>query len=65
MAKVPNRVLSRDHLLDEVSRHDEPLSDRMIDVLVSRLRKKIEKDPKNPQMIITALGSSYKFTTVG
>jgi two-component system torCAD operon response regulator TorR len=65
MAKVPNRVLSRDHLLDAVSRHDESPSDRMIDVLVSRLRKKIEIDPKNPRMIITILGSGYKFTTGG
>lgn len=65
MAKVPNRVLSRDHLLDAVSRHDESPSDRMIDVLVSRLRKKIEKDPKNPQLIVTVLGSGYKFTTGG
>ncbi len=65
MAKVPNRVLSRDHLLDAVSRHDESPSDRMIDVFVSRLRKKIEKDPKNPQMIVTVLGSGYKFTIQG
>lgn len=65
MAKVPNRVLSRDRLLDAVSRHDESPSDRMIDVLVSRLRKKIEKDSKNPQMIVTVLGSGYKFTIQG
>lgn len=60
--KAPNRVLSRDQLLDAVSRHEDAPSDRMIDVLVSRLRKKIESDPKRPTLIVTVLGSGYKFT---
>ncbi|MFP6732416.1 MAG: response regulator transcription factor [Rhodospirillales bacterium] len=46
LAKAPNRVLSRDYLLDAVSRSDDAPSDRLIDVLISRVRKKIEDEPK-------------------
>ncbi|NQV56856.1 MAG: response regulator transcription factor, partial [Rhodospirillales bacterium] len=63
LAKAPNRVLNRDFLLDAVSRNDDAPSDRLIDVLVSRVRKKIEEDPKKPKMIITVAGSGYKFST--
>ena len=62
LANAPNRVLSRDHLLDAVTHDDEPPSDRMIDVFVSRLRKKIEKDPRKPVYIVTVPGHGYKFT---
>ena len=61
-AKAPNRVLTRDHLLDAVSRYDDAPTDRMIDVLVSRLRKKIEADPRNPTFIVTIRGCGYKFS---
>ena len=64
LIKAPNRVMSRDHLLDAVARDDEPPSDRMIDVFISRLRKKIEKDPKKPAYIVTVPGHGYKFTGV-
>lgn len=60
--RAPNRVLTRDHLLDAVSRYDDSPTDRMIDVLVSRLRKKIEDDPRNPAFIITIRGCGYKFS---
>ena len=62
LAKAPNRVLSRDHLLDAVSRNDDAPSDRLIDVLISRVRKKIEDEPKKPKIIITVAGSGYKFS---
>ena len=62
-ARAPNRVLSRDHLLDAVSRYDDAPTDRMIDVLVSRLRKKIETDPRNPAFIVTIRGCGYKFSS--
>lgn len=62
LVKAPNRVLSRDFLLDAVSRDDDAPSDRLIDVLVSRVRKKIESDPKKPTLIITVPGFGYKFT---
>jgi DNA-binding response OmpR family regulator len=62
LAKAPNRVLSRDFLLDAVSRDDDAPSDRLIDVLVSRLRKKVETEPKKPKLIVTVPGCGYKFT---
>lgn len=61
-ARAPNRVLTRDHLLDAVSRYEDAPADRMIDVLVSRLRKKIEIDPRNPAFIVTIRGCGYKFS---
>ena len=62
LAKAPNRVLTRDHLLDAVSRHEDTPSHRTIDVMVSRLRRKIEADPQKPAIIVTVYGSGYKFT---
>lgn len=61
LVRAPNRVLTRDHLLDAVSRHGDSPSDRMIDVLVSRLRKKIEPEPRKAKFIVTVTGSGYKF----
>jgi two-component system torCAD operon response regulator TorR len=52
-------VLSRDRLIDAISKDDDP-SDRAIDIIVSRLRKKIEKNPKKPRLILTITGYGYK-----
>jgi DNA-binding response OmpR family regulator len=52
----PGRVITRDMLLDAfTNRRFEPF-DRSIDVLVGRLRKKIEADPKQPRLIVTVSG---------
>src|SRR6202041_3225064 len=60
---APGRALSREQLLDAVSgRRAEPF-DRSIDVLIGRLRRKIEPDPKAPQLIVTVAGFGYKFAT--
>jgi adenylate cyclase len=57
----PGRVISRDTLLDAFTdRRFEPF-DRSIDVLVGRLRKKIEADPKQPRLIVTVPGEGYRF----
>jgi adenylate cyclase len=57
----PGRVISRDTLLDAFTdRRFEPF-DRSIDVLVGRLRKKIEADPKQPCLIVTVPGEGYRF----
>jgi adenylate cyclase len=57
----PGRVLSRDQLLDAVvGRRAEPY-DRSIDVLIGRLRKKVEPDPRTPSFILTVVGGGYKF----
>jgi two-component system OmpR family response regulator len=58
----PQRVLSRDQLLDLARGRDSQPFDRAIDVQVSRLRRKIEADPANPQMIKTVRGGGYVFT---
>jgi DNA-binding winged helix-turn-helix (wHTH) protein len=55
------RVISRDTLLDAfTNRRFEPF-DRSIDVLVGRLRRKIEADPKKPRLIVTVAGEGYRF----
>jgi len=62
LAKAPNRVLSRAYLLDAVSQDADSPTDRLIDVLISRIRKKIEPNPRQPEIIITVLGCGYKFS---
>ena len=58
----PGRVLSRDFLLDAVvGRRNVPF-DRSVDVMVGRLRKKVEPDPKQPSVIQTVPGEGYRFT---
>ncbi|MCP5150377.1 MAG: response regulator transcription factor [Ectothiorhodospiraceae bacterium] len=58
----PNRVLSRGEILDLVAGRDWTPMDRSIDVLVGKLRKKIEPDPRNPTLVRTVRGAGYKFT---
>ncbi len=55
------RVLSRDQLLDLTRGRAANAFDRSIDNQVSRLRKKIEQDPKNPELIKTVWGGGYSF----
>jgi DNA-binding winged helix-turn-helix (wHTH) protein len=60
----PGRVLSRDTLLDATAgRRFEPF-DRSIDVMVGRLRRKIEHAPKAPRLIVTVQGGGYQFAAV-
>jgi TolB-like protein/DNA-binding winged helix-turn-helix (wHTH) protein len=55
------RVISRDTLLDAFTKRRFEPFDRSIDVLVGRLRKKIEADPKRPRLIVTVPGEGYRF----
>ncbi len=57
----PGLVLSRDQLLDLTRGRDAAPFDRSIDNQVSRLRKKLERDPKNPALIKTHWGGGYSF----
>ena len=57
----PGRVLSRDYLLDALGGKRPDPFDRSIDMLVGRLRKKIEPDPKQPRLIVTVPGEGYRF----
>ena len=59
LAVRPGRVLSRDQLLDITKGRSAQLFDRAIDVQMSRLRRKIEVDPKVPQLIKTVRGGGY------
>lgn len=56
----PQRVLSRDQLLDITRGRQSGPFDRTIDVQVGRLRKKIEVDPKDPKIIITVRNEGYQ-----
>jgi two-component system OmpR family response regulator len=56
------KVLSRDQLLDLVHGRAANLFDRSIDIQVSRLRRKIESDPKDPLLIKTVRFGGYMFT---
>jgi len=58
----PQRVLSRDQLLDLARGREAQPFDRAVDVQVSRLRRKIEADPGNPVFIKTVRGGGYMFT---
>jgi two-component system OmpR family response regulator len=58
----PNRVLNRDQLLDMARGREAIPFDRAIDVQVSRLRKKLKDDPKNPTLIKTVRGGGYMFS---
>ncbi|WP_421203984.1 response regulator [Aeromonas sp. 602658] len=58
----PLRVLSRDQLLDLARGREAVAFDRAIDTLVSRLRRKLERDPKNPELIKTIWGGGYMFS---
>ncbi|WP_140230980.1 response regulator [Sphingomonas japonica] len=55
----PRQVLTRDQLLDLTQGREAAAFDRAIDNQVSRLRKKIEPDPKNPSLIKTVWGGGY------
>ncbi|POA35785.1 MULTISPECIES: response regulator [unclassified Pseudomonas] len=55
-------TLSRDQLMDQIRNREWVPNDRSIDVLVGRLRRKLNDDPAEPQLIITIHGAGYLFT---
>ena len=61
----PNRVLSRDLLLDLLKGYERDPYDRTVDIRVARLRRKIEPDPANPVYIRTVRGAGYLFNPRG
>jgi DNA-binding response OmpR family regulator len=62
-ASRPNRVLSRDQLLDLAHNKDMEAFDRSIDIRIMRLRRKIEENPDKPQVLKTIRGLGYMFAT--
>jgi two-component system OmpR family response regulator len=58
----PKIVLTRDQLLDLAFEHGDEVFDRAVDTQVSRLRRKVEVDPRTPKLIKTVWGGGYVFT---
>ncbi|WP_017811897.1 MULTISPECIES: response regulator transcription factor [Paenibacillus] len=57
----PGKVFTRNELMDRIKGDDRAYLERTIDVHISNLRKKIERDPKNPEHILTVWGTGYKY----
>lgn len=60
LMKSPGRVFTRDELLESIWGYDYMGETRTVDVHIRQLRKKIEKDDKNPEVILTVRGIGYK-----
>jgi two-component system, OmpR family, response regulator len=63
LVAAPQRILTRDQLLEASRVYDNEVYDRSIDVQVLRLRRKIETDPSQPQFIVTERGVGYTFNS--
>jgi DNA-binding response OmpR family regulator len=63
LARNPGRVMSRDLLMDLVLQRSRDPLDRSIDVLVTRVRRKLDLDPEQPSLIRTVRGSGYVIST--
>lgn len=59
----PNRLLSRSQILDQITDDPDLNFDRSVDVRISRLRSKLEDDPRNPVLIKTVYGAGYLFVS--
>jgi two-component system OmpR family response regulator len=62
LCEHPNRILTRDQLLGLLHGPLDGPNERSIDTLISRLRQKLELEPRNPQMIQTIRSEGYMFT---
>jgi two-component system, OmpR family, response regulator len=58
---APERILTRDQLLEASRVYDNEVYDRAIDIQVLRLRRKIEPNPSQPKFIVTERGAGYMF----
>jgi two-component system response regulator MtrA len=65
LAKEPGRVFTREALLSEVWGYQHATDTRLVNVHIQRLRSKIERDPDNPELILTVRGVGYKAGSVG
>lgn len=62
MLNSSGHVLSRNQILDQIHNREWAPNDRTVDVLIGRLRRKLQDDPANPQLILTVHGAGYLFT---
>lgn len=65
LAGHPGQTLSRARLAEMIGKGSIRANDRMIDVVVGRLRKKLEQDPASPEWILTRHGQGYHFVDPG
>jgi len=65
LAVRPGVVFSRASLLQHVWSSDTFVTERTVDTVISRLRRKVERDPQDPELILTAWGVGYKFVDLG
>jgi two-component system, OmpR family, response regulator len=63
LLSAPERILTRDQLLEASRVYDNEVYDRAIDIQVLRLRRKIEQDPSQPKFIVTERGVGYIFNS--
>jgi DNA-binding response OmpR family regulator len=59
---APNRVLTRDQLLDLSRLHSDDIYNRSVNTQILRLRRKLETDPAKPRYICTERGAGYVFS---
>ena len=59
--RSPQQLLTREQLLNASRLHDEEVYDRSIDVQILRLRRKLERNPSEPTLIVTERGVGYRF----
>jgi two-component system OmpR family response regulator len=63
LLSAPERILTRDQLLEASRVYDNEVYDRAIDIQILRLRRKIEENPAQPKFIVTERGVGYIFTS--
>ena len=61
LASRPGIVFSRAALLQQVWHEDTFVTERTVDAVISRLRRKVERDPSDPELLLTAWGVGYRF----
>jgi two-component system, OmpR family, response regulator MtrA len=65
LAKEPGRVFTREALLSEVWGYRPATDTRLVNVHIQRLRSKVERDPENPEIVLTVRGVGYKAGVFG
>jgi len=65
LARSPGQVFTREVLLEDVWGYRHAADTRLVNVHIQRLRAKVEKDPENPEIIVTVRGVGYKAGGVG
>jgi two-component system, OmpR family, response regulator RegX3 len=59
--RAQGRIMTREHIIDEVWGRDVFVTDRVVDTHIVKLRRKIERDPVEPTHIVSVRGIGYRF----